>query len=48
LIDGELRINRSPVKGHLARSMPELIVEKLVGQEDADFYRRLLGKFEDR
>jgi DNA mismatch repair protein MutS2 len=48
LIDGELRINRSPVKGHLARSMPELIVEKLVGEEDADFYRRLLGKFEDR
>jgi dsDNA-specific endonuclease/ATPase MutS2 len=48
LIDGELRIDRSPVKGHLARSMPELIVEKLVGEEDADFYRRLLGKFEDR
>jgi dsDNA-specific endonuclease/ATPase MutS2 len=48
LVEGELRINRSPVKGHLARSMPELIVEKLVGEEDADFYRRLLGKFEDR
>jgi len=48
LIDGELRINRSPVKGHLARSMPELIVEKLVGEADADFYRRLLGKFEGR
>jgi len=48
LIDGELRIDRSPVKGHLARSMPELIVEKLVGEEEADFYRRLLGKFEDR
>jgi dsDNA-specific endonuclease/ATPase MutS2 len=48
LVEGELRINRSPVKGHLARSMPELIVEKLVGEEDVDFYRRLLGKFEDR
>jgi dsDNA-specific endonuclease/ATPase MutS2 len=48
LIDGELRIDRSPVKGHLARSMPELIVEKLLSEEDADFYRRLLGKFEDR
>jgi dsDNA-specific endonuclease/ATPase MutS2 len=48
LIDGELRIDRSPMKGHLARSMPELIVEKLVGEEDAEFYRRLLGKFEDR
>ena len=48
LVDGELRIDRSPVKGHLARSMPELIVEKLVGEEDAEFYRRLLGKFEDR
>jgi dsDNA-specific endonuclease/ATPase MutS2 len=48
LIDGELRIDRSPVKGHLARSMPELIVEKLLDEEDAEFYRRLLGKFEDR
>ena len=48
LIDGELRINRSPVKGHLARSTPELIVEKLVGEEEAEFYRRLLGKLEDR
>jgi len=48
LIDGELRIDRSPVKGHLARSMPELIVEKLVGEEEEAFYRRLLGKFEDR
>ncbi|SDE93324.1 helix-hairpin-helix domain-containing protein [Halorientalis regularis] len=49
LEDGELRVNRSPVKGELARSTPELIVEKLA--EDGDeqskaFYRRLLAKFE--
>ncbi|ADD05633.2 DNA mismatch repair protein MutS [Natrialba magadii ATCC 43099] len=29
LVDGELEVNRSPVKNHLARSTPELIVEKL-------------------
>ncbi|MFP8951974.1 MutS-related protein [Natrialbaceae archaeon A-arb3/5] len=29
LVDGELKVNRSPVKDHLARSTPELIVEKL-------------------
>ncbi|PSP56747.1 DNA mismatch repair protein MutS [Halobacteriales archaeon QS_1_67_19] len=29
LEDGELVVNRSPVKNHLARSTPELIVEKL-------------------
>ena len=34
LIDGELRVDRSPVKGHLARSTPELIVEKLAEEED--------------
>ena len=45
LVDGELRVNRSPVKGQLARSTPELIVEKLA--EDGDgFYRDLLEKFE--
>ncbi|WP_299262830.1 helix-hairpin-helix domain-containing protein [Halorientalis sp.] len=48
LEDGALRVNRSPVKGELARSTPELIVEKLA--EDGDdrskaFYRRLLAKF---
>jgi len=48
LVDGELRIDRSPVKDHLARSMPELIVEGLVGEESGGFYRRLLEKFEDR
>jgi dsDNA-specific endonuclease/ATPase MutS2 len=47
LVDGELRVDRSPVKGRLARSTPELIVEKLA-ERDADngFYRRLLDKFE--
>ncbi|ELZ06434.1 DNA mismatch repair protein MutS [Natrialba chahannaoensis JCM 10990] len=29
LVEGELEVNRSPVKNHLARSTPELIVEKL-------------------
>ena len=49
LEDGELRVERSPVKGKLARSTPELIVEKLAddGTDDADgFYGDLLGKFE--
>jgi len=45
LEDGELVVNRSPVKDHLARSTPELIVEKLAGDEDAAFYERLLEKF---
>lgn len=48
LIDGELRVNRSPVKNHLARSTPELIVEKLAEGEgdDCGFYYNLLEKFE--
>ncbi|MFB6188612.1 MAG: helix-hairpin-helix domain-containing protein [Halapricum sp.] len=46
LEDGELIVDRSPVKGKLARSTPELIVEKLA--EDGDgFYHRLLEKFEE-
>jgi len=57
LDDGELVVNRSPRKDHLARSTPELIVEKLA-RESADgavasddptgdgFYRDLLGKFD--
>jgi dsDNA-specific endonuclease/ATPase MutS2 len=45
LIDGELRVNRSPVKNHLARSTPELIVEKLSGEENREFYAELLEKF---
>ncbi|MDX1745887.1 MAG: endonuclease MutS2, partial [Halobacteriales archaeon] len=48
LVDGQLRVNRSPVRDHLARSTPELIVEKLATEEgtDRDFYDRLLRKFE--
>ncbi|MFC4359495.1 helix-hairpin-helix domain-containing protein [Halobium salinum] len=34
LEDGELQVNRSPVKDHLARSTPELIVEKLAGESN--------------
>jgi dsDNA-specific endonuclease/ATPase MutS2 len=46
LEDGELQVNRSPVKNHLARSTPELIVEKLAENEDSAFYSELLEKFE--
>jgi dsDNA-specific endonuclease/ATPase MutS2 len=47
LEDGELQVNRSPVKDHLARSTPELIVEKLADDdEDGAFYRELLEKFD--
>ncbi|WP_254762553.1 MutS-related protein [Natrinema marinum] len=35
LVDGELEVNRSPVKDHLARSTPELIVEKLADESRA-------------
>jgi len=45
LVDGELEVNRSPVTDHLARSTPELIVEKLATEDDAAFYGRLLEKF---
>ncbi|WP_134671096.1 MutS-related protein [Halorussus marinus] len=45
LEDGELVVNRSPVKNHLARSTPELIVEKLSDGDDGGFYDRLLEKF---
>ncbi|WP_050033273.1 MutS-related protein [Halorubrum halophilum] len=45
LVDGELRVNRSPRKGHLARSTPELIVEKLAGDRGGEFYDGLLEKF---
>ncbi|MFC6905461.1 MutS-related protein [Halalkalicoccus tibetensis] len=46
LEDGELVVNRSPVKDHLARSTPELIVEKLAREEGTAIYDRLLEKFE--
>ncbi|SDX76043.1 dsDNA-specific endonuclease/ATPase MutS2 [Halobellus clavatus] len=47
LEDGELVVNRSPVKDHLARSTPELIVEKLADADESEsaFYERLLRKF---
>ena len=45
LVDGKLRVNRSPKKGHLARSTPELIVEKLAGDRGDEFYGDLLEKF---
>ncbi|MFC6615148.1 endonuclease MutS2 [Halopenitus salinus] len=45
LEDGELRVNRSPQKDHLARSTPELIVEKLSGERGGAFYEDLLEKF---
>lgn len=46
LKEGELVVNRSPVKDHLARSTPELIVEKLASEDDAAIYDRLLRKFD--
>ena len=45
LENGELVVNRSPVKDHLARSTPELIVEKLADDDGSGFYDRLLRKF---
>jgi dsDNA-specific endonuclease/ATPase MutS2 len=45
LVDGQLEVTRSPVKDHLARSTPELIVEKLAGDHERAFYERLLEKF---
>ena len=45
LVDGELCVNRSPKKGHLARSTPELIVEKLADERGDPFYTDLLEKF---
>jgi DNA mismatch repair protein MutS2 len=46
LEDGELVVERSPKKDHLARSTPELIVEKLADDADDGFYDELLAKFE--
>jgi DNA mismatch repair protein MutS2 len=47
LADGELVVERSPKKDHLARSTPELIVEKLARDAPDEFYDDLLAKFED-
>ncbi|AGB39596.1 MutS-related protein [Natronococcus occultus] len=54
LVDGELEVNRSPVKDRLARSTPELIVEKLADESEQEsesirersFYATLLEKFD--
>jgi len=52
LVDGELVVDRTPVKGRLARSTPELIVEKLADEgedgrdDEGTFYRALLSKFD--
>jgi dsDNA-specific endonuclease/ATPase MutS2 len=46
LENGELRVNRSPVKNRLARSTPELIVEKLAEEDGDELYDELLEKFE--
>ncbi len=49
LVDGELVVDRSPVKGELARSTPELIVEKLVGEaERSEASERRDGEGEHR
>ena len=45
IAEGELQVDRSPVKGRLARSTPELIVEKLAEDGGEGFYDRLLEKF---
>jgi dsDNA-specific endonuclease/ATPase MutS2 len=47
LEDGELQVNRSPVKNHLARSTPELIVEKLAEEDGDELYAELLEKFDE-
>ena len=48
LEDGELQVDRTPRKGTLARSTPELIVEKLAdgNGSESGFYADLLEKFE--
>ncbi len=45
--DSELDVDRTPVKGTLARSTPELIVEKLAeeGDQNRAFYESLPEKF---
>jgi len=45
---GRLIVDRSPLYHHLARSTPELIIERLArttGGAERDFYTRLLSKF---
>lgn len=46
LVDGELQVDRSPTQGVLARSTPELIVDKLAAEStESEFYNSLLEKF---
>ena len=45
LVDGELQVNRSPVKDLHARSTPELIVEKLAAEEGHPLFDELLERF---
>ncbi|WP_255192080.1 MutS-related protein [Natronobeatus ordinarius] len=45
LENGKLVVERSPVKNRLARSTPELIVEKLADEHGDEFYDALLEKF---
>ncbi len=50
LVDGELEVDRTPIKDTIARSTPELIVEKLATDERApskSFYTSLLSAFDD-
>ncbi|MCL2863753.1 MAG: endonuclease MutS2, partial [Methanimicrococcus sp.] len=49
-LDDELNliVNRTPIKNYIAKSTPELIVEKLFltsEGEEREFYERLKGKF---
>lgn len=44
----ELIVNRNPIYNHVARSTPELIVERLLRKtigKERDFYAHLKGKF---
>ena len=47
--DLNLIVNRTPIKNHIAKSTPELIVEKLFLTSDGEeqvFYEKLKRKFE--
>jgi dsDNA-specific endonuclease/ATPase MutS2 len=50
-LDNELNliVDRNPVYNHIAKSTPELIVERLFrsgGEVEREFYSRLKNKFE--
>jgi dsDNA-specific endonuclease/ATPase MutS2 len=51
-LDNELNliVDRNPIYNHIAKSTPELIVERLFrsgGEVEREFYRRLKNKFEE-